>query len=147
MPAASHRSISRTEANKLVVRRLYDEVFTLGRLEVADELVGAQAVDLHDALDRRGPARVKEVANMLRAAFPDQRWDVHRLVAEGDSVAMYSTWTGTHRGPFMGSPPTERQASVHHLYLFRLAGGKVVEYAAVRDDLSLMLQLRLLPSP
>jgi steroid delta-isomerase-like uncharacterized protein len=134
------------EQNKMVVRRLYEEVFGQGRLELADELVDPECRDLHDPQDRRGPARVKEVAMMLRAAFPDQRWEIERLVAEGDRVAMYSTWTGTHEGPFMGIPPTGRRATVPHMYLFRLDDGLVTEYAAVRDDLGMMRQLGLIPA-
>ena len=133
------------ESNKEVVRRLYHEVFGQGRLDAVDELVHPDAVDLHDAQDRRGPERVKEVVSMLRGAFPDQRWEITELVGEGDRVAMYSTWTATHEGSFMGMAPTHRRASVHHMYLFRLAEGKVIEYAAVRDDLAMMGQLGLLP--
>ena len=83
---------------------------------------------------------------MLRAAFPDQRWEIERLVAEEDRVAMYCTWTATHEGTFMGIPPTGRRASVPHMYLFRLDDGLVTEYAAVRDDLGMMRQLGLIPA-
>lgn len=83
---------------------------------------------------------------MLRAAFPDQRWEITELLADGDHVAMCCTWTGTHDGPFMGMPPTGRRASVAHMYLFRLAAGQVIEYAAVRDDLGMMGQLGLIPA-
>jgi predicted ester cyclase len=131
--------------NKHVVRRLYEEVFGQGRLELADQLVHPECRDLHDPQDRRGPARVKEVAMMLRSAFPDQRWEIERLVAEADHVAMYCTWTGTHEGAFMGISPTRRRATVPHMYLFRLDAGQVIEYAAVRDDLGMMRQLGLIP--
>jgi steroid delta-isomerase-like uncharacterized protein len=134
------------EQNKHVVRRLYEDVFGQGRLELADQLVHPECRDLHDPQDRRGPARVKEVATMLRSAFPDQRWEIEQLVAEGDRVAMYCTWTGTHEGAFMGIPPTGRRATVPHMYLFRLDAGQVTEYAAVRDDLGMMRQLGLIPT-
>jgi len=58
------------DANKTVVRRLYEEVFGSGRLDLADELVDPDARDARDVQDRRGPAWVKEVASMLRMAFP-----------------------------------------------------------------------------
>lgn len=135
---------SACEHNKDVVRRLYEEVFGRGRHELADQLVHPECRDLHDPQDRRGAARVKEVATMLRAAFPDQRWEIEALVAEADRVAMHCTWTGTHEGTFMGIPPTGRRAAVAHMYLFRLEDGLVIEYAAVRDDLGMMRQLGLL---
>ena len=134
-----------SEQNKAVAQRLYLEVFQKGNLEVADALVHSDARDLTDTQDRRGPARVKEVATMLRSAFPDQAWEIHDVIAEGDQVAMHSTWSGTHEGTFMGIPPTGRHVEVHHMYLFRIRGGRVTEYRAVRDDLTMMGQLGLLP--
>jgi steroid delta-isomerase-like uncharacterized protein len=146
MLQADDAAVLGCEQNKMVVRRLYDEVFGRGRLELADQFVHPECRDLHDPQDRRGPARVKEVAMMLRAAFPDQRWEIERLVAEQDRVAMYCTWTATQEGTFMGIPPTGRRASVPHMYLFRLDDGLVTEYAAVRDDLGMMRQLGLIPA-
>lgn len=131
--------------NKLVVQRLYDEVFARGNLEVAEDLVAPEAIDLHDSQDRRGPGRVKEVAIMLLRAFPDQRWDTHRLIADDEYVAMYSTWSGTNLGPFMGQPPTGHRVSARHMYVFRLDDGRVTEYAAVRDDLAMLNQLGVAP--
>jgi steroid delta-isomerase-like uncharacterized protein len=134
------------EQNKLVVRRLYEEVFGHGRIELAKQLVHPECRDFHDPQDRRGPGRVEEVATMLRLAFPDQRWEIKQLVADGDHVAMYCSWTGTHEGAFMGIPPAGRRATVPHMYLFRLNAGRVTEYAAVRDDLGMMRQLGLVPA-
>jgi steroid delta-isomerase-like uncharacterized protein len=135
------------EHNKQVAERLYKEVFEHGDLDRADELVHPDCRDLHDPQDRRGPERVKEVASMLRAAFPDQRWDITRLLAEGEHVAMYGAWTGTHRGIFMGIPATGKRVSVNHMYLFRISDGQITEYAAVRDDLDMMRQLGFVPVP
>ena len=133
------------DANKTVVRRLYEEVFEDGRLELADELVDPDARDTGDELDRRGPARVREVATMLRAAFPDQHWDIKSLVAEGDTVVMRSTHSGTHQGPFMGLPPTGRAfRDVDHAYFFELRDGKITSYHAIRDDLGMLRQLGVL---
>jgi steroid delta-isomerase-like uncharacterized protein len=134
-----------SEHNKEVVQRLYREVFEAGDLDVADELVDPDARDFADAQDRRGPERVKEVAAMLCAAFPDQSWEIHDVIAEGDRVAMHCTWSGTHEGIFMGIAPTQRPVSAQHVYLFRLRDGKVSEYRAVRDDLTLVAQLGVLP--
>ena len=69
MPQADIRPLSVAERNKLVAERLYIEVFERGDMEVANELVHPDCRDLHDAHDRRGPERVREVASMLRAAF------------------------------------------------------------------------------
>ena len=137
-----------SESNKAIARRLYEEVFEGGELDVADVFVAPDCRDAADLQDRRGPARVKEVATMLRAAFPDQHWEIHDLIAEGDRVVMHSSISGTHTGPFMGMPPTGRTFSdVHHIYIFTFSDGKIVEYRAVRDDVALMRQLGVIPDP
>ncbi len=99
------------------------------------------------SIHANGPDRVREVAAMLGRAFPDQHWDIRRLVAEGDTVVMHSTHSGTHQGPFMGMPPTGRRfGPVNHAYFFELRDGRVATYLAVRDDLGLLRQLGVLPA-
>ena len=130
------------EQNKAVVRRLYEEVFEGGDLDLTDELVLPDVRDLGDPQDRRGPERVKEVATMLHTAFPDQHWEIEDLIAEGDTVVMRSTHSGTHTGPFMGMPPTGRTfQGVGHAYFFELRDGRVATYRAIRDDASFLRQI------
>jgi steroid delta-isomerase-like uncharacterized protein len=82
---------------------------------------------------------------MLRAAFPDQHWDIKSLVAEGDAVVMRSTHSGTHQGLFMGMPPTGRAfRDVDHAYFFEFRDGKITSYHAIRDDLGMLRQLGVL---
>jgi steroid delta-isomerase-like uncharacterized protein len=137
-----------SNSHKAIARRLYEEVFEAGQLDVADALVAPDCRDAADMQDRRGPERVKEVATMLRSAFPDQHWEIHDLIAEGDRVVMHSSISGTHTGLFMGMPPAGRTfRDVHHIYIFTFRDGKIAEYRAVRDDVSLMRQLGAIPDP
>jgi predicted ester cyclase len=53
---------------------------------------------------------------MLRTAFPDLRFTIEEVVAEGDTVAARVTLSGTHLGPFLSMAPTgrsDRQVSMH----------------------------------
>jgi len=137
-----------SEGNRTIVRRLYEEVFEAGQLDLADTLVATDCRALGDPQDRRGPSRVKEVATMLRTAFPDQHWEILELIAEDDRVVMHSAVSGTHSGAFMGTPATGRTfAGVHHVDIFTVRDVKIVEHQAVRDDVSLMRQLGVIPPP
>ena len=95
--------------NVKVIARFLEEVINQGRLEQADELVAADFVEL-DPLpgQRQGREGLKEVIGMLRGAFPDMHWVVDETVASGDKVVTRFTWTGTHRGTFLGIPATGR---------------------------------------
>jgi predicted ester cyclase len=87
------------------------------------------------------------LATMLRTAFPDLRFEIEGLVAEGDTVAGRLTMSGTHEGPLMGTPPTERSVRQDHMHFVRFRDGKAVEHWGVRDDLGMMQQLGIMPEP
>ena len=84
---------------------------------------------------------------MLRTAFPDLRFTIEELVAEGDMVAGRLTMSGTHEGPLMGMPPTGRPVRQDHMHCVRFEGGKAVEHWGVRDDLGMMRQLGVVAGP
>jgi predicted ester cyclase len=84
---------------------------------------------------------------MLRTAFPDLHFTIEDLVGEGDTVAGRVTMSGTHLGPFQGIPPTGRSFQQAHMHFVRFRDGKAIEHRAVRDDLGMMRQLGLIPTP
>ena len=88
-----------SEDNKALVRRVYDEIFGQGDLDLTEELF-SQDFELHDGLgsDVTGPEAVKQVATMLRSAFPDFQTHVEDLLTDGNKVAGRWNWTGTHKG-------------------------------------------------
>jgi predicted ester cyclase len=61
---------------------------------------------------RPGRAGLADVLTGMFTAFPDLRWTLRDTIAEDDRIMTLSTWTGTHRGPFMGIPATGRAVSV-----------------------------------
>lgn len=136
-----------TEANKAILVQLYDEVFNKGNLQLADQLIADDAIE-HDPNGQPappGPAGLKAVVTMLRAAFPDCHQTIEDLVAEGDRASARLTFQGTHQGTFMGVAPTGKRISITEMIFYRFAGGKVAEVWASRDDLGAMRQLGLLP--
>lgn len=81
------------------------------------------------------------------AAFPDLRMTVEDLVADGDKVAARVRVTGTHRGDFMGIPPTGAAGDIQLIDIMRFdADGLVCEHWGVADMLSLMQQLGVVPA-
>jgi predicted ester cyclase len=139
-----------SEANKQVVRRVYDEVFGQGKLEVVDEVIAADAVEhtppspdfpLDDV--RRG---LKEFVQMMRQGLPDLRLNVEHMVAEGDLVAVNVVIEGTHQGELMGVPPSDAQVSVRGFDLIRVVDGMCTEHWGVQEDLKLLQQIGAMPA-
>jgi steroid delta-isomerase-like uncharacterized protein len=137
-----------SEADKQVVRRIYDEVFGQGQTEVVDEVISADAIDhspppfpVDDV--RQG---LKQFAQVLRAAFPDIRFTINEMVSEDDKVAVYFTMVGTHQGEFMGIPASGAAVSVEGFDLIRVRDGLCVEHWGVQDNAALLEQLGAMPA-
>jgi len=131
------------DSNRALVRRFYEEVWAKGNLDVADELFADDYVrhDLRAGDPTPGPEGQKDIAAAFRTAFPDLRWEIDFLLADGDFVAGRWTATGTHLGPWAGVEPTGRPMSFSGINVFRFSGGRVVEIWNHRDDLGLRQQL------
>jgi steroid delta-isomerase-like uncharacterized protein len=136
------------EQNKAVILRLFEEVWSHGDLAAADELVDANMVDhVSRPGNRIGLEGFKQSVAMFRNAFPDLEITSDDQIAEGDKVAVLWTARGTHLGELMGIAPTGKPIDVRGMYLYRLAGGKLVERAGTRDMLGLMQQIGAIPTP
>jgi predicted ester cyclase len=84
---------------------------------------------------------------LFSAGFPDGRWTIASIIAEDDLVAARASFTGTHKGEFLGIPPTGRQVTVTASYICRLVDGKIVERWANSDELGMLRQLGAIPAP
>ncbi len=134
--------------NKAIMRRLIEEGFNKGDLELFDELVAP------DFVNRSAPPGVpatregwKQLSSMLRAGFPDVQFHIEDEIAEGDLVTTRFTGHGTHQGELMGIPATGKEATFSGINIARIAGGKVVERWEEFDMLSVMVQLGVVPPP
>jgi steroid delta-isomerase-like uncharacterized protein len=79
--------------------------------------------------------------------FPDFRLAVEEVLGEGDRVAVRWTFHGTHRGEFLGIPPTGTSVTMAAIEINRVAGGKVAEHWVELDQLGLLQQLGGDPHP
>jgi steroid delta-isomerase-like uncharacterized protein len=134
--------------NIATVDRFVEEVINQGRLDSADQLVEADFIEL-DPLpgQRQGREGLKETIAMMRTGFPDIHWVTDETVAAGDKVVSRFTWTGTHRGDFLGIPATGKSVTVRGVVIDRLNAGKMADSRILMDTLGLMQQLGVVPSP
>ena len=83
----------------------------------------------------------------LANAFPDMRMNVEDLIAGGDKAVARVGITGTHKGEFMGVPPTAARVEMQLIDIMRFdAAGLVSEHWGVADMLSLLQQLGVVPA-
>lgn len=134
---------------KTTVRRLYEELWNQNHPEKADDLFDAAYMD-HDpaAPDTgRGPDAFKRVFATYHTAFPDTRFTVDEIIAEGDRVAVRWTAHGTHHGELMGVRPSGKRATVVGTGFYRVRNGKVLESWTTWDALGLLRQIGAIPEP
>ena len=130
-----------TEQNKELVRRIYEEVFTNGDVSVNEEIMSPDFVDHEEG----APEDMAEGIQMLHTAFPDFKATIDDMVAEGDTVAVRGTWSGTHEGDFMGIPATGNSFSIQIFDFMRIEDGLIVEHWGITDIASMMMQLGIEP--
>jgi steroid delta-isomerase-like uncharacterized protein len=130
-----------SEQNKTLARRWFEDLFSRGNLDVANEILSAEFVDHLTHEDERGLEELKHYVGIYRTAFPDIQDTVEDIVAEGDKVVVRWTSGGTHQGEFMGVAPTGRHVRFSGMRLFRIAENKIVENWVNIDERGLQEQL------
>ncbi len=147
--------MSDLDENKALVRRYFEEFFNESELGGAAEVCAAEYVEhavapFGDSEPGavNGPDHARQTVAWLTEQFPDVRMDIEALIAEGDLVVARVLSFGTNTGRLNGvMPPTGRSFSARQTHWFRVAGGRLAEHWATREDLPAMIQLGVVRPP
>jgi predicted ester cyclase len=136
---------------KAIVRRFFDEAWNQNRVAELDEYISADNIHHGPSADGpRGPEQIRQVMKNWHATFADFQYKVEALIAEDDLVVARVTMAGTHTGVLrFGSrilPPTGKSLSAIEIFIFHIVSGKVVEYWAAWDRLSVLEHLGAAPA-
>ncbi len=132
---------------KNIVRRMYDEILNDRRLDVIDEIATPEYVE-NDPLPGQGKGRdgLRDRVSMLVAAL-DPHFSVEDVIAEGDRVVIRWRNVGTHVDSFLGIPATGRSFDIAGIDIYRLEDNRLAEHWHVVDQLTMLMQLGLIPAP
>ena len=138
-----------SEHNKALDRRWFEEVWNQGNAASYEELASPDLV-VHNPPPGIRPdfEGIKQAISIHRTGFPDLHFTIEDQLAEENKVV--SRWTlnwGTHKGEWVGIPPTGKQVTITGVSIQRYAGGKVVEVWLEMDMLSMMQQPGVVPAP
>ncbi len=132
-----------SQSAEAVARRLIEDGFNEGNLDVADELNAPDLIE-HQGFGPNhpdGPEGVKAVIASLRRVFSDFHLEIEDLAVDGDKVWLRMTGTGTNDGSFMGHAPTGRRMRTDVFDVVRIEDGRIVEHWGVPDRLGVWFQL------
>lgn len=132
-----------SEQNKSLIRS-YVETWNRGDLQKLSEYWSPNMVH-HTRTKSHGLDEVKNIVGSFMNAFPDLRWKIDDIVAEGDRVVTRMTAQATNTGSYMGLPATGKKISCAVMGIARVDDGKIAEHWGVTDELAMMAQLGLLP--
>ena len=148
-----HDEIEQTDLaakNAAIIRR-QNALMNSGDYSAAAQFGAEDADNFGRPVGRKGTLAI---LTDIYTTFPDWRMEIEELAAVGDVVITRVTVTGTHKGVgkrhingglLVGVPPTGKSFKVEHIHWCRYKDGLIVDHYAVRDDLSMMQQLGLLP--
>jgi len=144
--------VTLTEDNKALVQRYFEEVDAAAQdgrgASVLDEFVAPDFVD-HSPSPGFTPdlEGLKQAYDHFLAASPDGYHIVEDMIAEEDKVMTRVSAYGTQTGELFGIPPTGKQMRMTGIAVHRIANGKIVEHWSELDNLGLMQQLGVVPTP
>jgi steroid delta-isomerase-like uncharacterized protein len=101
-----------SEANKKLVRRWFEEVWNNKNQSAIDEMLcDASKSNVFPETDSAliGPEDFKIIHQAYVQAFPDLKFTIEELIAEGDRVAVRWSVQMTHLGGSLGIPATGRK--------------------------------------
>ena len=136
--------------NKALVRRFFEEAFGQGHLAVVDEVMASHWVDHTTGTPpglANGSEGAKQLISLYRKGVPDLAFHIEDQLAEGDKVVTRWRSGGTQAGELFGMAATGKKAIVTGITIDRCVDGKIVESWGVFDQLGMLQQLGLAPTP
>lgn len=135
------------ETLKNIARRSWEEIVPAGDVDALRATIHPDFVERGAGPEEpAGPDGVARRMLWLGTVFADQRWEIHEVLGDGDTVAVHCTHHGRHVGDLMGIAPTGREVSYQYVHFLRFRDGLAIEHWSVRDDMTLMRQLGVIPS-
>ena len=140
-----------SEGNKALSRKLYEDIMSQGTTALIEQIFTDDYVN-HDTSGPpggwpRGPQGFYAVTGAYRGAFPDLNFIIEGQVAEGDRVVTRWSARGTNTGSLAGMPPTGKSVAVSGISIERIAGGQIAESWVNFDQMGMLQQMGVIPTP
>lgn len=123
----------------------YFDAFNAGDADALDALLSPDYRHQGALVATQNREIHKERLRTNRTAFPDGRYDLQDVIANGDLVAIRHVFTGTLQAPYAGVEPAGQRVAVRGVHIHRVACGQIVETWNSGDGLGLLRQIGALP--
>jgi len=104
-----------------------------------------EGMDVGEASPQRGPQAVRQMVARYLGAFPDLEFTEQETIVQGQRAALMWKARGTHRGPLMNIPATNRPTEIRGMSLLTVEEGKITREASIWDVAGFLRSIGLLP--
>ena len=134
------------ESNKVIARRIVQEILVEGREESIPELFTEDFYS-HAWSPMYGPGLggAAGIIRFTKGAFKNVQCEILDVIAEEDRAATFFTYYAEHVGDMFGLSGEGRSFKEPIVHILRFRDGKVCEHWRVENELSMMKQLGRLP--
>ncbi len=137
--------------NRDVVKRFYD-AYNSGSPEFGAEVMEPEVTTVVPGVaPMEGPAPFKAYLAAFKNAAPDSQMSMDSVIEAGDVVVVEGVFTGTQSGALVSAqgeiPPSGRKFAFNFACKFQLSGGLIKTHNVYFDQVALLSQLGLMPSP
>ena len=126
------------DSNKAIARKLFEEILNTRKLELLDQVVADEFTGPHGL---KGTAGFAATVRPVIEAFPDVKWTIEDLIAEGDKVVVKWSWKGTNKNSFDGFPANNKEVAHHAIHIFQFSGCKITNAWMQSDRLGFYQQI------
>lgn len=130
--------------NKTIIRHLYENILNDRRYELLDNIISPDYAGTGN-VEEKGVNSFLYTVQAVITAFPDIKWNILDLMADGDKVILRWTWTATHAMPFRGIPASNKAVTDNAIVIYQLKEGKVINAWIQGDRLGVLVQMGLIP--
>ena len=135
------------ESNIKAYSHVWDEILNKRHIEMFNDSNFDRDAVMHAIPeDVRGIDQVKAYYNNFLVGFSDIQFTIKDIFGQGDKLAKYWNFKGTHTGEFFGIPATGKAVSLNGVTLVRMSNGKIAEERDFYDNLDFMTQLGQMPT-
>ena len=139
MTTDDFRTLSSEAQNKLLARRLLEEVVATGAVDRLAEFLPSDCVVFPSQV--RGLDWFREHLLTFHQCYPDLAVTVDGQIAEGDTVATWWTMRGTHLGKWGGIEATGKPIVLSGVNIQKIRAGRIVEHIGFSNSLEALMTL------
>ena len=135
-----------TEENKELVRR-YLKAFNDRDHDTLSEVLAEDVVEHGVSDELRGLEDIMDFLDTHFEIFPDYTGSTEAVIAEGDTVVVRYSASGTHTGEYQGIDPTGHTVEWTGVGIYRVEDDEIADIWLEEDRLGLLEQLEVVDRP